>query len=114
MYTNLVFETDEDICDLDSRVEGRAPYLEADHVVSRYRSCQKQKSVYCICHYTCVHWSPFARCSVYNKPTIICVHSSNQTEHNINNSINSSACDTTAPEPTVLLTGIHWLLVISI
>lgn len=61
-----------------------------------------------------IHWSPFVRCSVYNKPTITCVHSSNQTKHNINNSINASACDTTAPEPTLLLTGIHCLLVISI
>jgi len=41
MYTNLVFKTDKDIYDLDR--SGRAPYLKANHVVSRYRSCQKQK-----------------------------------------------------------------------
>jgi hypothetical protein len=53
------------------------------------------------------NWSQFLKCSVYKKPKVKTMHSSNGWNTTENNSINSQAQDTNSILPNVFLTGIY-------
>lgn len=63
------------------------------------------------------HWSPFVRYSIYDWRRVTFVHSSNQMKSDrkffLLFKMYSSSQDTTARQPSVFLTGIHRLVLIT-
>ena len=63
--------------------------------------------------YSLIHWLLFVGCSVYYKPVANSCTAVTMQTMTENYGTKKHTQDTTAPQPTVFLTGIHWLLVIT-